>query len=163
MPDSHAPARTGPAGRTLWEEGHEPGRQVVALGAAVALTGVALDLALGGDLGWLFDVAFVGLCVAVALLVRPRDFFTVGVLPPLLMLGVLVLVELTRPAVLGEAQDGAVQSVVTGLAHHAGALVVGYLLCLAVLAVRHRFVARGRERQAANLSGSPAPTRTTSG
>ena len=69
----------------------------------------------------------------------------------------------TRPAVLGEARDGAVQSVVTGLAHHAGALVVGYLLCLAVLAVRHRFVARARERQAANLSGSPAPTRTTSG
>jgi flagellar biosynthesis component FlhA len=157
------PAPPGPAGRTLWEEGHEPGRQVVALAAALALSGVVVDLTLGGDLGLLFDLAFVGLCVAVALLVRPRDFFTVGVLPPLLMLAVLVLLELARPAVLGEPQDGAVQSVVTGLAHHAGALVVGYLLCLAVLAVRHRFVTRGRERQAANLPGSPAPTRTTSG
>lgn len=144
MPDSHAPARPGPAGRTLWEEGHEPGRQVVALGAALALSGVVVDVALGGDLGLLFDAAFVGLCIAVALLVRPRDFFTVGVLPPLLMLGVLVLLELTRPAVLGEAPDGAVQSVVTGLAHHAGALVVGYVLCLAVLAVRHRFISRTR-------------------
>ncbi len=164
MPDSHAPARPGPAGRTLWEEGHEPGRQVVALAAALALSGVVIDLAVGADdLGLLFDVAFVALCVAGALLVRPRDFFVVGVLPPLLMVGVLVLLELTRPAVLGEAQDGVVQSVVTGLAHHAGALVVGYVLCLAVLAVRHRFVARGREAQAANLSGSPAPTRTTSG
>lgn len=152
-----------PGGRTLWEQGAEPGRQVVALGVAATLTAVALDVWLGGDLGLFFDLCFVATCVALALVVRPRDFFTVGVLPPLLMLGVLVLVEATRPAVLGEARDGAVQSVVTGLAHHAGALVVGYLFCLAVLAVRHRFVARGRERQAANLSGSPAPTRTTSG
>lgn len=149
--------------RTLWEEGHEPGRQVVALAAALALSGVVVDIALGGDLGVLFDLAFVGLCVTVALLVRPRDFFTVGVLPPLLMLGVLVLLEVTQPSVLGEPADGAVQSVVTGLAHHATALVVGYVLCLAVLAVRHRFLARRRDGQATNLSGSPAPTRTTSG
>jgi hypothetical protein len=160
------PDSAEPSGRTLWEEGREPGRQVVALGVALALSGVVLDLTLGGDLGLLFDVCFVGLCLATALLVRPRDFFTVGVLPPLLMLGVLVLVEATRPAVLGEARDGGVQSVVTGLAHHAGALVTGYVLCLGVLAIRHRFVVRGRrlhEAQAANLSGSPAPTRTTSG
>ncbi len=141
---------------------------MVALGVALALSGVALDLTLGGDLGLLFDVCFVGLCLATALLVRPRDFFTVGVFPPLLMLGVLVLVEATRPAVLGEARDGGVQSVVTGLAHHAGALVTGYVLCLVVLAIRHRFVAKARrehppEDQAANRSGSPAPTRTTSG
>lgn len=158
MPDSARLDSPEPGPRTLWEEGREPGRQVIALGAAIALSAVALDLALGGDLGVLFDVAFVGLCLAVALLVRPRDFFTVGVLPPLLMLGVLVLVELTRPTVLGDVRDGGVQSVVTGLAHHATALVTGYLLCLVVLAVRHRFVA-----QDANRSGSPAPTRSTSG
>jgi len=146
------------AGRTLWEEGRESGQQVVALGVALALSGVAVDLALGGDLGLLFDLCFVGLCIATALLVHPRDFFTVGVLPPLLMLGVLVLVEATRPSVLGETRDGGVQSVVTGLAHHAGALVSGYVLCLLILAIRHHFVA-----QAAKRSGSPAPTRTISG
>ncbi len=138
---------------------------MVALAAALALSGVTLDLALGGDLGLLFDLCFVGLCVVTALLVRPRDFFTVGVLPPLLMLSVLVLVEATNPGVLGEPRDGAVQSVVTGLAHHVGALVTGYVLCLVVLAIRHRFVA-GRATgvaQATNRSGSPAPTRSTSG
>jgi hypothetical protein len=132
---------------------------MVALGVAATLSGVALDLAVGGDLGLLYDLAFVGTCVALALLVRPRDFFTVGVLPPLLMLGTLVLIDLTRPEVLGtHPEDGAIQSVVTGLAHHSGALVTGYLLCLGVLAVRHRFAAQDTKR-----AGSPAPTRTTSG
>jgi hypothetical protein len=131
---------------------------MVALGVAVALTAVVLDVALGGDLGLLFDLCFVALCVLLALRVRPRDSFTVGVLPPLLMLGVLLLVELGRPEVLGHPRDGFVQSVVTGLAHHSGALVTGYVLCLAVLAIRHRF-----DGQATNRSASPAPTRTISG
>lgn len=144
--------------RTLWEEGRESGRRVVLLGVALALTAVAVDLALFSRVSAFFDVCFVLLCVALALAVRPRDFFTVGVLPPLLMVGVLVLVGLTRPRVLGAAGDGAVQAVVTGLAHHASALVVGYLLSLGVLAVRHRVL-----DQAAKRSGSPAPTRTTSG
>jgi hypothetical protein len=152
------PVSAEPAARTLWEQGREPGRQTVALGAAVTLSAVVLDLALGGDLGLFFDLCFVAMSLAVALLVRPSDFFTVGVLPPLLMLGTLLLIDLTRPAVLGRPDDGFVQSVVTGLAHHSGALVAGYLLCLGTLAVRHRYAT-----QAAKRSGSPAPARTTSG
>lgn len=146
------------AGRTLWEEGREPGRQMVALGAALALSAVLIDVALGGDLGLFFDLCFVALCVTVALRVHPRDFFTVGVLPPLLMLGVLVLLDVARPEVLGHPQDGVVQSVVTGLASHSGALGTGYVLCLMVLAIRHHFLA-----QAAKRAGSPAPSRTISG
>ena len=46
--------------RTLWEEGHEPGRQVVALGLALALSVVALDVGIGGRVGLFFDLAFVG-------------------------------------------------------------------------------------------------------
>ena len=46
------PARS-PGARTLWEEGHESGRAMVALGAAVLLTAVVLDRWWGGDLGWL--------------------------------------------------------------------------------------------------------------
>jgi hypothetical protein len=153
-----------PERRTLWEEGREPGPQVVVLGVAAALSALALDLALGGDLGLFFDLCFVALCLALALAVRPSDFFTVGVLPPLLMVGVLLLLEVARPAVLGHPRDGAVQSLVTGLAGHSGALVAGYLLALLTLAVRQHFVrAEGRHPQAANLDGSPAPTRTTSG
>lgn len=145
-------------GRTLWEEGREPGRQVIALAVALALSAVVLDVAMGTDLGLFFDLCFVALCVTIALQVRPGDFFTVGVLPPLLMLGVLVLLDVTRPEVLGDPKDGLVQSVVTGLAQHSGALIAGYLLCLVVLAIRHHYSA-----QATNRSGSPAPTRTTSG
>ena len=122
--------------RTLWDDGREPGREVVALGVAVALTAVALDLLLVGHVSILFDLCFVALCVAVALRVRPSDFFTVGVLPPLIMLGVFTLVGLTRPAMIAHRGDGVVQAVLSGLSHHSLALLVGYGLCLACLAVR---------------------------
>ena len=126
--------------RTLWEEGREPGYQVVALGLALALSIVALDLARVGEVTAFFDVLFVLVCVAVALLVRPQDFFTVGVLPPLIMAGVFLLVALTRPSAIAHAQDGTVQALVSGLSTHATALGVGYGLCLGCLAVRRRFV-----------------------
>lgn len=130
---------------TLWEEGHELGHQMVALGFALALTVASLDLTVGGELGAVFDVAFVGVCLLVALLVRPEDFFSVGVLPPLVMLTVVALVAVARPgSVGGPAADGTVQAVLGGLAEHAGALAVGYALCLACLAVRNRFVRRRR-------------------
>lgn len=124
--------------RTLWEEGREPGRQVVALGAALALTIVAVDVALGGRITLFFDLGFVALCLALALAVHPTDFFVVGVLPPLIMLGVFILLGATHPEVLAHPDDGVVQAVVSGLAHHSGALVVGYVLCLTVLLVRQR-------------------------
>jgi hypothetical protein len=145
--------------RTLWEEGHEPGRQVVALGLAVALTVTVLDLALFGRVSLLFDVCFVLLCVGLALAVRPADFFTVGVLPPLLMVVVFTLLGMTRPDVIADTEDGVIQAVVAGLAHHSGPLVVGYVLCLVTLAIRHRVLGQA----ASNRAGSPAPTRTTSG
>ena len=145
--------------RTLWEEGHEPGRQVVALGLAVALTAVVIDQALVGHLGPVFDTSFVLLCVTMALAVRPSDFFTVGVLPPLVMVVVFTLLAAVRPDVIADPRDGVIQAVVSGLGHHAGALVSGYLLCLVVLAVRHRVLAQAASKRA----GSPAPTRTTSG
>lgn len=84
----------------------------------------------------LFDVAFVATCVAAALAVRPRDFFMVGVLPPLLMLLTVLVLALTTRPVVADKGDGLVQAMVTGLAHQAGALVSGYALTLAVLALR---------------------------
>ncbi|MDN4160174.1 DUF6542 domain-containing protein [Nocardioides abyssi] len=131
--------------RTLWEEGREPAFQVVALGLAVTLTAVVLDVWLLGDVGLLFDLCFVGLCVALALRVRPSDFFVVGVLPPLLMLVVFAMLGSTRPDTIAQPHDGAVQAVVSGLSTHSAALVVGYLLCLACLFVRQRVLtAAGR-------------------
>jgi hypothetical protein len=145
--------------RTLWEEGREPGRQVVALGLALALTAVVLDQFAVGRVGLIFDVCFVLLCIATALAVRPSDFFTVGVLPPLLMAVVFALLGATRPDVIADPGDGMIQAMVTGLSHHAGALVAGYLCCLAILAVRHHVLTQADSKRA----GSPAPTRTTSG
>lgn len=127
--------------RTVWEEGHEPGRQVVALGVALALTTVVLDVALVGRVSLFFDLCFVVLCIALALKVRPTDFFTVGVLPPLIMVGVFALLAATRPDAIADPRDGVVQAVVSGLSHHSGALVSGYVLCLATLAVRQRVLA----------------------
>src|SRR4051812_13025408 len=91
--------------RTLWGEGHELGHQVAALGFATALTVASLDMTIGGRVGLFFDLAFIGVCVLVALLVRPEDFFTVGVLPPLIMAAVFTLVAVARPVALAGAGD----------------------------------------------------------
>jgi len=113
---------------------------MVALALALTITVASLDLTIGGEVGSVFDVAFVVVCLLVALLVRPEDFFTVGVLPPLIMLSVIVLVAASRRSAVAEASDGMVQAVVSGLAQHAVALAVGYALCLACLGIRDRFL-----------------------
>lgn len=136
-----------PASRTIWEEGHESGREMVALGVALALTMAAFDLVLTDHVGLLFDLGFVVVCLALALAVHPRDFFTVGVLPPLLMLATFVLLGITRADAIARAGDGLAQAVISGLSHHSLGLVVAYLLCLAVLVVRVR-VRVQREAQA---------------
>ncbi len=128
--------------RTVWEEGREPGHQVVALGTAVSLTVVLADLILTDGVSALFDVAFVLLCILLALVVRPDDFFTAGVLPPLLMVGVFTFLAVLRPSTVGEPGDAAVQAVISGLSHHSEALVTGYVLCLAVLLIRARVLTR---------------------
>ena len=127
-----------PASRTIWEEGHESGRQLVALGVALALTVAALDLVVTGRVGLLFDLGFVALCLFLALAVHPRDFFTVGVLPPLLMLATIWLLAVTRADAVARVGDGLAQAVISGLSHHSLGLVVAYLSSLAVLVIRVR-------------------------
>ena len=126
---------------------------------------LALDLAINGRLTLIFDLGFVVLCVGAALAVRPRDFFHVGVLPPLLLLGLITLLALVHTPWVAKPGDALIQAVVSGLAHRAGGLLAAYLLALAVLAIRQRVV-RKRRRQAMAYSkraGSPAPTRATTG
>jgi hypothetical protein len=130
---------------------------MVVLGVAVSLTVAALDLLVTGSLSLLFDLTYVALCVALALRVRPTDFFTVGVLPPLLMLGVFWLLGLLTPGSIANGGDGTIQAVLTGLADHSGALVTGYALCLACLAIRRSVL------QSSKRSGSPAPRRRSVG
>ncbi len=140
----------------------------------LAVTGcallVAVDLLVTGRLGLLFDIGFVALCIGTALAVHPRGFFRVGVMPPFLLLGVSVLLALFDRRAVALAHDTFVQGVVSGLAHHSGALFAGVANALVVLAIRHRVahVRRDREeRQASpysysNLEGSPPPTLVTS-
>jgi hypothetical protein len=128
--------------RTIWDEGREPGSRVVALGVALALTVAVVDSVVAGRIELLFDVCFVLICVGIALLVRPSDFFAVGVLPPLLMIGVFVLFALSRPGSVADHGDGFLQEVVSGLGRHSVALFVGYALSLGCLAQRRRWAAR---------------------
>ena len=122
--------------KTLWEEGRKPGRLVANAAGLCVLLVVLVDLALNARLTVLFDVCFVLVCVAAALAVRPKDFFLVGVFPPLLMAGTFTVLALVARRYVADPRDGLLQSVVSGLAHHAGSLVVGYALTLGILAVR---------------------------
>ena len=101
--------------------------------ATIVVTAVNL---LFGRIGIVFDVAFVLICLGAALWVRPRDFFSIGVLPPLLLAFTVVVLAIVDRAAVAKAGDTFVQAVVSGLAHHALALVIGYALTLAVLALR---------------------------
>lgn len=122
--------------RTLWEEGRKPAPLVVLAAAVLMLLIVLLDLLAFRDLTVMSDVAFVMICAAAALSVRPREFFVVGVLPPLLLAGVVGFLALLSREAVADASDGVGQAVVSGLAHHAEALVVGYALTLTLLALR---------------------------
>lgn len=144
--------------RTLWEEGRQPGHEVVALAAALTMTAVTVDLLLDDSLSFFFDLSFVAVCVGMALAVRPRDFFTIGVLPPLLMLAVCVLLAIADTDVLARPSDGVVQATVTGLAHHMVALGTGYALCLAVLVVRQRATRRAAPASEP-VAAAPQPDR----
>ena len=91
---------------------------------------------------------------------HPRDFFHVGVLPPLLLLGLISLVAIVHSGWVAEAGDGFVQAVVSGLAHRATGLLAAYLLALGVLAIRQRVRARRSARrgllEARGVSGTDA-------
>ena len=142
----------------MWEEGRWSGRRVTRFSVLVCALLVALDVLATGHLGRIFDCGFVVLCVGMALAVRPRDFFRVGVLPPMLLLGTALILAVVHRSAVAADGDGFIQSVISGLAHHAGALMAGYLLTLAVLGIRVRVGRRHSKR-----AGSPAPYLISSG
>jgi hypothetical protein len=132
---------------------------VVALAVLSASGVVVLDLLVSAGLTAIYDLAFLVICLAAVLTVRPRDFFVVGVLPPLLMLGVVAVLAVVARGVVAEEGDALVQAVVSGLAHHAGALTAGYALTLGILvlrqlAIRNSGRIRGDHRRGAPDRGS---------
>ena len=100
------------------------------------LVAVLLTEAVGAGLGLFFDIVFVLACIGAALLVRHRDFFAVGVLPPLALTATVFLLALVDRGAVARPGDSLAQAVVSGLAHHAQALAVGYALTLLLLALR---------------------------
>lgn len=152
---------------TVWEEGTWSGTRVTRLSVLLVCLLVGLSALVHGELGPAFDIGFVLVCVLAAMAVHPRDFFRVGVLPPLLLFGACLALALVWRDGIANADDNVAQAVVSGLAHRSGALFTGYALALLLLAVRHRMIGQPGRRvapgQASNRAGSPAPSRVTSG
>jgi hypothetical protein len=123
---------------------------------------VLLDLQVFDNLTVLFDIVFVLVCVAAALAVRPRDFFLIGVFPPLLMAGTIIVLAMMARDAVADPGDGLLQTLVSGLAHHAGALTTGYALTLAVLALRQVALRNAGTIRATGRSRAQAPERRQS-
>jgi len=151
---------------TLWEEGRWSGTRVTRFSIFASLLLVVTDLIVSSDLGRIFDSGFVVLCMAIALAIRPADFFAVGVLPPMLLLGLFVVLGVVDRDSIAPADDSLIQAVISGLAHHSGPLLAGYALALAVLAIRSRVMRRHEAEAVEDYSKrevSPAPYRVISG
>lgn len=149
---------------TLWEEGRWSASRVTRFSAFVCALLVTADLAITTRLGVIFDSGFVIVCLVIALAVHPEEFIRVGVLPPMLLLVITGLLSIGHPAAVAARSDGMIQSVISGLARHSGALLAGYGLFLGVLAIRQRVIARAEARlDHSNRVVSPAPYRVTSG
>jgi hypothetical protein len=138
--------------RTLWEQGHRPSGLVCPAAATATLLAATLDRLLSGGVGYLFDIAFVLVCVASALSVRPGDFFAVGLLPPLFLTATAAVLAVAAPGWVARDGDGVGQALVSGLAHHSGALVTGYVSTLTVLGLR-----QVAARNAGTIGGGLSP------
>jgi hypothetical protein len=132
---------------TLWEQGRHPGRLVLRATTLLLLTVAGLNVLVTGALGLPFDLVFIAACALVALWVRPRDFFMIGVYPPIVLGALVITLAVAEPATVARADDPAGQAIVSGLAHQAWPLVTGYALTLAIIALRQVAIRnRGRLR-----------------
>lgn len=114
------------AGTDLWRACTPLYMVMVAVAATACV--VLLNLLLVGRLSFFFDLCFVVICLAAGLLVRPGEVWNVALLPPALMVGTVVFLALLSPATVAEADDSAVQAMITGVTNHAAALMAGYLV-----------------------------------
>ena len=148
---------------TLWEEGRWSGTRVTRFAVFACVLLVALDLSTSGGLGRTFDLGFIVLCLGIALAIRPDEFFSVGVLPPMLLLGVCGILGVVHPSAIAPSGDGMIQSVISGLAHHSGELLIAHACLLVVLAIRQRVLTRAEKAAYSKREVSPAPYLVVSG
>lgn len=122
---------------------HELSGAAAAVVSGALLGAVAwLNVSSSGQLGFFYGVCFVLAALTVALVVDAAGLFVAGVLPPLLMLGVVTLVVVFAPAAIDAphlaADAGGIQRVIAGIVDHAAALVIGHVTALVVLGLRIR-------------------------
>ncbi|CAN5857421.1 hypothetical protein BH20ACT6_BH20ACT6_10980 [soil metagenome] len=159
-PPSSAAGSTGatavmhpPVRRAPWVGAEPPAGRVLTGAIAALVVAAFVEILLVGSVGLLLGLSLVAASIGVALTVRPRDLFTAGVSPPLLLVGVLLVVAVLH----GEgiqvgrlvAEAGVAQRVIAGFVHLAGTLVVAHALALVVVALRGRVHRRRRPRPAA--------------
>lgn len=113
---------------------------VVIMSVACLLGAAVVQLLFTEALGVFFGACFVLTSITAALVVRNDGFFVVGVLPPLLLIGVLTTVGAADPTAIdapGLAEDaGLLQRVIAGIVSQAGALVIGHGAAITVIGLR---------------------------
>ena len=102
------------------------------------LATAGVDLVLSGRLTMFFDLVFITACLGLASRVRADAMFVACFAPPAVMVLAFAIIAVVDPGVVGQPDDGLLQSVIAGLTDHAAALAVGYALCLGALGVRQR-------------------------
>jgi hypothetical protein len=140
-PPAHHHRRTEPPPVTHLRTFQVVGGAVVATAAAVAF-----DLTLTGRLSMFFDLCFVLVGLSAALLARRQGLFAVGVLPPLLLGGVVAVLAASAPGALTSSHLAFVSTWLTGLAHHGGALAATHVIVLAIVGLRAARVGDSRPR-----------------
>jgi uncharacterized protein DUF6542 len=113
--------------------------QAVALACGALAAVTAVDLA-DGRLGFLFSLGFVLAVATAPLSVDVRSLLTTGVMPPVLLVGALVVVAVVAPDAIvvdGLAADaGSLARALAAVVDHGITLVVGHVLALAGIGVR---------------------------
>lgn len=142
-----------PASRAPWVGAEPPIERVLATAVTVMLVVAFAEIAIADSVGVLVGLGLVVVSVGAALTVRPRDLFTAGVLPPLLLVAVLTVVAVLHGEGIQVARldssAGVAQRVIAGFVHLAGALVVAHAAALTVVALRGRLHRRDRRGPAA--------------
>jgi uncharacterized protein DUF6542 len=113
--------------------------QAVALACGALAAVTALDLA-DGRLGFLFSLGFVLAVATAPLSVDIRSLLATGVMPPVLLIGALVVVAVVAPdAIVVDglpADAGSFARALAAVIDHGITLVVGHVLALAGIGVR---------------------------
>lgn len=108
--------------------------------SVLTLTAItALDL-IDGQLGLAYSLGFVMVVLSAATAVQERGFFTVGVMPPVLLVGSLFVVAMLAPDAMMIAglpeSTGVLGLTLTATIDHAVALMIGHLLAIAMILAR---------------------------